>query len=124
MLSKFVCDLSDAGVATQIYFGMGMASSGFKTVENFDTLSTKTVMVNMSGLASGSMMGDLTIHVLTRDWVLQSVLEDKLVDQNGKMAASGALTKEEIVSLYGKKYKQVYEGMDLSKDSLKLVDKY
>ena len=118
MLSKFVCDLSDAGVATQIYFGMGMASSGFKTVKNFDTLSTKTVMVNMSGLASGSMMGDLTIHVLTRDWVLQSLLYNKLKDQNGNMGPSAALSKEEIVSLYGNKYEQVNKKVKLSTESL------
>ena len=123
-LSKIVCNLSDAGVATQIYFGMGMASASFKSVKNFKSLSSKTVMVNMSGLAAGSSSGGMGIHVLTRDWVLQSILADKLKDQNDKVGPSGALTKEEIVSLYGKKYEQVNKNIDLSTETLRQVSSF
>ena len=122
-----ICNLYDKySVPTVVYLGMSVASSEFKTVDTdrYNNVASKSIIVDMTGLQSKyeGFMGSGGVHVVTRDWVLQSIMSDKLKDQNGDLAPSAKLTKDELLSLVGNQYKQVNKSLKLSTDSMTKVD--
>ncbi len=46
-----------------------------------------------------------------------------MYDQYGNLAPSGGASNEQIKAMRGKCYNQVYQGFNLSKDSMALVDR-
>ena len=118
--------VSKKDIAVDTYFGMGVASTRYYKYDgsdvNFEKLIKNTTVVKSNGLMKE--YGDTNIHNVVRDWTLLSIVDKiMLYDQNGNVAPSGAATNEQIKAMRGKCYNQVYRGFDLSKDSMKLVDR-
>ncbi len=122
-----ICNLYDKySVPTVVYLGMSVASSEFKTndTEKYNLIASKCIVVDMTGLQSKytGVLGSGGVHVIARDWVLQSVMSEKLKDQNEDLAPSAKLTKDELLSLVGNQYKQVNKSLKLNSDSMTKVD--
>lgn len=114
-------------IAADMYFGMSIASSSYYKYdgsdESFEKLSRNSVIVKCKGL--DNRYGNLDIHNIVRDWTLLSIADNVgLTDQYNNVAPSGAATDGQIKNMRGKCYNQVYKGLDLSKDSMVLVDRY
>lgn len=120
---KYIVSKND--VAIDIYAGMSVASGYYDydgSDKDFETLSANCVFVKCEGLKN--RYGDTSIHNITRDWVFLSAVNNILLyDQNGDLAPSGGASDEQIKAMRGKFYYQVYEGLDLSKDSMVLKDR-
>ncbi len=115
-----VCSLHEnSNVAVDVYLGMSGASSKFIVNKNgrFDKVMKHCVVADMTGIKSG-LSNPFYSHVVTRDWVWASSLNDKLEDQDGNLAPSLACTNEEILSLVGNLYEQQYDELDLTQDSM------
>ncbi|MDE5756681.1 MAG: hypothetical protein K2I23_06290 [Clostridia bacterium] len=113
-------------IAVDMYFGMSMASTMYYKYDgsdqNFEKLSKVASVVKSNGLKE--KYGDTNIHNLVRDWTLLSIVDKAVMyDQDGNLAPSGGATDEQIKAMRGKCYNQTYKGFDLSKDSLRLVDR-
>ncbi len=109
----------NSNTAIDVYLGMGGASTTFiqdtkfmvdaeTHTEDFTKALPYMVVVDMTGMKQWK--GLFGVHVLTRDWVWSSMLNDKVKDENGNIAPSGACTNEEIISMRGKLYQQSYKG--------------
>lgn len=123
-ITKYVVKQKD--IAVDMYFGMGVASVNYYGYDgkdkNFEKLIKYTTVVKSEGLKE--KYGDTSIHNIVRDWTLLSIVDNvKMYDQNGNLAPSGAANDNEIKSMRGKCYYQTYKGFDLSKDSLKLINR-
>ncbi|MDE5911677.1 MAG: hypothetical protein K2H24_05030, partial [Clostridia bacterium] len=113
-------------IAVDMYFGMSLASAAYYKYDGsdpyFEKLSKNATVVKSNGLKD--KYGDTSIHNVVRDWTLLTIVDKVLMyDQNGNVAPSGWATDEQIKAMRGKCYNQVYQGFDLSKDSLTLVDR-
>ena len=113
-------------IAVDMYFGMSLASASYYKYDgsdpSFEKLSQNTAVVKSDGLKN--RYGDTNIHNIVRDWTLLSIVDEVLMyDQYGNIAPSGGASDEQIKSMRGKCYNQVYRGFDLSKDSMVLVDR-
>ncbi|MDE6276230.1 MAG: hypothetical protein K2M75_06820 [Clostridia bacterium] len=113
-------------IAVDMYFGMGIASTSYYKYDgsdkSFEKLSKKVTVVKSEGLKKE--YGDFSIHNIVRDWVLLSIVDGVIMrDQNDAIAPSGSATDAQIKAMRGKCYQQTYQGFDLSKDSMKYVDR-
>lgn len=113
-------------IAVDMYFGMSVASSAYYKYDGsdpyFEKLSKITSVVKSNGLKN--KYGDTSIHNVVRDWTLLSIVDKVLMyDQNDNLAPSGGATDEQIKAMRGNCYYQVYQGFDLSKDNMLLVDR-
>ena len=118
--------VSTNDIAVDIYCGMSIASTGYYTYDgsdaNFEKLSKNCAFVKSAGLMAA--YGDTSIHNVTRDWVLMSIVNEVILyDQNEDIAPSGAASDEQIKSMRGKCYNQNFKGLSLSQDSMTLVDR-
>ena len=105
-----------------VYLGMGMASSSFTAVskEKYDQVAAHSIIVDMKGLKN--TYNDTTgIHVITRDWVLSSVLQESVLDQNGNKGPIVSMSRSELQSLIGKQYNQTSINYDIANDSFEEV---
>jgi len=113
-------------IAVDMYFGMSLASAAYYKYDGsdpyFEKLSQKSTVVKSEGLKI--KYGDTSIHNVVRDWTLLTVVDKVLMyDQYGNLAPSGGASNEQIKAMRGKCYNQVYQGFNLSKDSMALVDR-
>ncbi|MDE6473847.1 MAG: hypothetical protein K2L70_01950 [Clostridia bacterium] len=113
-------------IAVDMYFGMSLASAAYYKYDGsdpyFEKLSKNTTVVKSNGLKI--KYGDTSIHNVVRDWTLLTIVDKVLMyDQNGNLAPSGGASNDQIKAMRGKCYNQVYQGFDLSKDSMILVDR-
>ena len=109
-------------VAIDVYLGMSGASDEFINPDksHFNEVLPHVVITDMTGLKK--WQGNIgNIHVLTRDWCWRSILENKLKDQDGNLAPSGACTNEEILSMVGNLYQQQNAKWDFATESLQKV---
>ena len=108
-------------VAIDVYLGMSGASSTFiSDKSHFSEVKNHVVTTDMTGLKK--WQGNVgNIHVLTRDWVWRSMLENKLKDQDNNLAPSAACTNEEILGLVGNLYQQQNTTWDFDTEFLKKV---
>lgn len=109
-------------VAIDVYLGMTMASNEFvdTSKSHFNEVLEHVVVVDMTGLKK--WQGSIgNIHVLTRDWCWRSILSEKLKDQIGNLAPSGACTNEEILSMVGNLYQQQNAKWDFATESMEKV---
>ena len=109
-------------VAIDVYLGMSGASDEFinPSKSHFNEVLPHVVITDMTGLKKWK--GNIgPIHVLTRDWCWRSILENKLKDQDGNLAPSGACTNEEILSMVGNLYQQQNAKWDFATESLQKV---
>ena len=109
-------------VAIDVYLGMSGASDEFINPDksHFNEVLPHVVITDMTGLKK--WQGNIgNIHVLTRDWCWRSILENKLKDQDGNLAPSGACTNEEILSMVGNLYQQQNAKWDFTTESLQKV---
>lgn len=119
--------VSKKDVAVDTYFGMGVASHYYFDYDgsdkSFEKFIKHTTVVKSIGMAK-AFNGDTNIHNVVRDWTLLSIVDSvKMYDQNKDIAPSGAASNDEIKLMRGKCYYQTYEGFDLSKDSMRLIDR-
>ncbi len=121
-VQDMICSLHEnSNVAIDVYFGMSGASKSFvKNAEKLAKVQQHCVLVDMTSVKK-SLSNSFRAHVVTRDWVLASITADKLEDQNGDLAPSGACTNEEILGMIGNIYEQQYKGFNLALDSMKKV---
>ena len=112
---------TNSNVAIEVYLGMTMASSEFvKEDSHFETAMQHCVTIDLTGLKNWvGIVGN--VHVLSRDWVWRSMLEEKLEDQNGDLAPSAACTNAEILGMVGNLYQQQNTEWDFSTEVLKKV---
>ena len=113
-------------IAVDMYFGMSVASTAYYKYDgsdaSFEKLVKNSTVVKSVGLKN--KYGDTNIHNIVRDWTLLSIVDGvTLYDQDGNVAPSGSASDDQIKSMRGKCYNQVYKGFDLSKDSMLLVDR-
>ncbi|MDE7192113.1 MAG: hypothetical protein K2O35_06575 [Clostridia bacterium] len=113
-------------IAVDMYFGMSLASTAYYKYDGsdpyFEKLSQNATVVKSNGLKNKYQ--DTNIHNIVRDWTLLSIVDEVILyDQNGDIAPSGGASDERIKAMRGKCYNQVYQGFDLSKDSMVLVDR-
>ena len=109
-------------VAIDVYLGMSGASDEFinPAKSHFNEVLPHVVITDMTGLKK--WQGNIgNIHVLTRDWCWRSILSEKLKDQDGNLAPSGACTNEEILSMVGNLYQQQNAKWDFATESLQKV---
>ena len=123
-ITEYVVNKND--IAVDMYFGMSIASTLYYKYDgsdkSFEKLIKYSTVVKSEGLKD--RYGDLNIHNIVRDWTLLSIVDNvKMYDQNSNLAPSGAASDNEIKSMRGKCYYQTYNGLDLSKDSLKLINR-
>lgn len=105
-----------------VYLGMGMASSSFTQVskEKYDKVASHSIVVDMKGLKN--TYNDTTgIHVITRDWVLSSVLQESVLDQNGNKGPIVSMSRSELQALVGKQYVQTSSQYNIANDSFEEV---
>ena len=97
-------------VAIDVYLGMAGAGNGFILDKDyFAKVQKHVVTIDMTGMKEWQgAVGN--IHVLTRDWVWASMIGDKLVDENGKLAPTAACTNKEIRKMRGGLYSQTLKG--------------
>lgn len=111
-------------VAFDIYGGMLMAYDYYEydgSDADFEKLSENCVFTKCRGLEKISASD---VHNIVRDWLLLSLVYNvRLTDQNGDIAPTAAATNDEIKAMRGKCYNQVNTKLDLSTDSLVLVDR-
>ncbi|MDE6614024.1 MAG: hypothetical protein K2K24_00790 [Clostridia bacterium] len=111
-------------IAVDIYCGMSMASTSYYKYDtsdaSFEKLSKNCAFVKSEGLKRA--YGDTSIHNVTRDWVLLSIVDDVLMYEQDSdiLAPSGAASDEDIMAMRGKCYYQNYRGFNLSMDSMTL----
>ncbi len=122
--TEYIVDKND--IAIDIYCGMSIASTNYYKYDgsdkDFEKLSQNCVFVKSKGLKE--RYGDFNIHNITRDWVFLFVVNNVLLyDQNNNLAPSGGASDAQIKAMRGNCYNQVYEGLNLSKDSMVLVDR-
>ena len=112
---------TNSNVAIDVYLGMSGASDSFiASNTHINEVKDHIVLTDMTGLKEWlTPLGN--IHVMTRDWVWRSMLEEKLKDQDGNLAPSAACTNAEILSLVGNLYQQVNDEWDFSTESLEKV---
>lgn len=119
---EYIVDRND--VAFDIYGGMLLAYDYFDydgSDENFEKISENSVFTKCRGLEK---ISSTDVHNIVRDWLLLSFVGNvKLYDQNGDVGPTAAASNEEIKAMRGKCYNQVASVLDLSKDSLVLVDR-
>lgn len=118
--------VSKNDIAIDIYAGMSVASTAYYKYDgsdkDFEKLSKNCTFVKSEGLKERYV--DTNIHNVTRDWVFLSLVDNVIMyDQNNEVAPSGGATDEQIKALRGKCYYQTYKGLDLSKDSMMLIDR-
>ncbi len=121
-VQDMICSLHEnSNVAIDVYFGMSGASKSFvKNAEKLAKVQQHCVLVDMTSIKK-SLSNSFRAHVVTRDWVLASITANKLEDQSGDLAPSGACTNDEILGLVGNIYEQQYKGFNLALDSMKKV---
>jgi len=122
IVQDMICSLHEnSNVAIDVYFGMSGASRQFvKDADKLAKVQQHCVLVDMTTLKK-NLKNSFRAHVVTRDWVLASMINNKLKDQNNNVAPSGACTNEEILSMVGNIYEQQAKTFDLSIDSMKKV---
>ncbi len=118
--------VTNKDIAVDTYFGMSIASTSYYKYDgsdsNFEKLLKNTTIVKSEGLKN--RYTDLNIHNIVRDWVLSSIVDNVLLyDQNNDVAPSGAASDAQIKAMRGNCYYQTYEGFNLSKDSLQLINR-
>ncbi|MDE6472170.1 MAG: hypothetical protein K2L52_04000 [Clostridia bacterium] len=129
--STLFADITDyvvknKNIAVDMYFGMSIASTSYYNYDgsdaNFEKLSRNSTVVKSEGLKE--RYGDTSIHNIVRDWVLSSIVDGVLLyDQNGDLAPTGAVSNDKIKAMRGKCYYQTYQGFDLSKDTMQLINR-
>lgn len=119
---EYIVDKND--VAFDIYGGMLIAYDYYDydgSDEDFEKLSENCVFTKCRGLES---ISSTDVHNIVRDWLLLSLVNNvKLYDQNNDVGPTAAASNEEIKAMRGKCYNQVNTKLDLSSDSLILVDR-
>lgn len=98
--------LSSSDVAFDVYLGMSLASSSFRKVD--ESILNKCLVVDMVGLRE--KYTDFSIHVLTRDWVFMSLIENKIADKEN--------TTNSIKNLAGRWYEQTNSVLDIQTEKL------
>lgn len=97
-------------VAIDVYLGMGMASSTFKSLDQ--SVFDKCFVVDMAGLRKG--YGDTSIHVLTRDWIFMNLVKGDI--------AGRANTTNSIKSLRGAYLAQSNKKLTIENEQLTPVE--